>query len=171
MRSVPSIETFPVFIETELFKPLAVATLPARTKPFDVAEFFRRSSHSVTDGFRWFLGHSPSSVANTPAPARSYTVLQLKQELTTEAVCQLLPEERFVAIEDFAAFIESRSDVLNDTGPGYANLFFVRRPDGGERLFPVERCISRSAWAVCTAMFGETWNPNDRIICPGTAVL
>ena len=113
--------------ETRLLKPVAKATVPARTKSFNVAEFYQDRTglcvfHTLKD--RFDLG-AKKTVDSTPE--RPYVASLLKAYACDRDIRKELPETHLSTLEDIAALIEAQPRaqpglLLNNGKP---NIFYI----------------------------------------------
>ena len=165
---------YPVLAETTLLKPVAQATVPARTKPVSVAEFYQTGSGLyVYDTFAERLDVNARQVVDS-APERSYVASLLKANAYDKDIRKEL-EDHLSTLEDIAGLIEAQPGgksgfLLNN---GYANIFYVEGKNGevfavGVRWFSDDR-----RWLVCGWELGEggEWDADDQVLYPGNAAL
>jgi hypothetical protein len=105
--TTPSLtQHYPILAETRLLKPVAVATVPARTEPFDVAAFYHRIGIHGTFADR--LGLNTRQMVNS-VPEKPYVALLLKADAYDRDIRKELPERQHLSTpEDIAALIDSQ---------------------------------------------------------------
>lgn len=165
-----------VLTETRLLKPIAKMIIPARTKPFNAAEFYQNSARVViSDDLADCLDLSARTTTDS-IPERSYVALLFKDDASDLAIRAELPEAHLSTLEDIAVFIEAQPNgesgfLIND---GCVTLFFVEGKNGAVCRVPVfwERMLHW--WRI------ETWKfvlPEDeggaiyQVVCPGDAAI
>lgn len=163
--------------ETRLFKPVAKATVPARTKPFDVAAFYQNCAGlwvSPSFSFRDRFDVEARGVVES-ALSRLYVALLLKADAYDTDIRKELPETHLSTLEDIASLIEAQPGgkpglLLNN---GYANIFYVEGKDG--EVFAVvvhwnsdDRTWNVSYWSLDEAGY---WGTARQVLCPRNAVL
>lgn len=160
--------------ETRLLKPVAQATVPARTKPFDAVEFYRTRAglyvYNVYNTFTDRLDLRTRPMVDS-APERSYVASFLKVKAYNEDIRKELPETHLSTLEDIAGLIEAQPDgqsgfLLNN---GYANLFYVLSKNGEVFAVDVRWVSNVRTWDVRDWKFVEVgcWHAGNQILCPG----
>lgn len=164
---------YPVLAETRLLKPVAQATVPARTKPFNAAEFYQTGPGLfVFDTFAERLDLSARQTLDS-APARSYVASILKSDAYDKDIRKELPENHLSTLEDIAGFIEAQPEgkqgfLLND---GYANIFYVAGKNGEVFVVVVRWLSDDREWLVrgWGLVEGGDWDADNQVLCPGNA--
>ena len=165
---------YPVLAETTLLKPVAQATVPARTKPVSVAEFYQTGSGLyVYDTFAERLDVNARQVVDS-APERSYVASLLKANAYDKDIRKEL-EDHLSTLEDIAGLIEAQPGgksgfLLNN---GYANIFYVEGKNGEVFAVRVRWLSGDRRWRVRGWRLGEGggWRAGNRVLCPGNAAL
>lgn len=165
---------YPVLAETTLLKPVAQATVPARTKPVSVAEFYQTGSGLyVYDTFAERLDVNARQVVDS-APERSYVASLLKANAYDKDIRKEL-EDHLSTLEDIAGLIEAQPGgksgfLLNN---GYANIFYVEGKNGEVFAVSVRWRSDSRRWHVFDWRLGEIgrWRAGNRVLCPGNAAL
>ncbi|MBP5993801.1 MAG: hypothetical protein KA731_02725 [Candidatus Moranbacteria bacterium] len=166
---------YPVFAETRLLKPVAQATVPARTKPFNVAEFYQTGPGLyVYDTFADRLELNARQAVDS-APERPYVASLLKANASDGDIRKELPETHLSTLEGIAGLIEAQPNgksgfLLNN---GYANIFYVEGKNGEVFAVGVRWDSGRRRWRVRNwelGGFGD-WDADRQVLCPGTAAL
>ena len=166
---------YPVLAETRLLKPIGKSTVPARTKPFNAAEFYQTGTGLyVYDTFADRLDLSARQTVDS-APERPYVASLLKANAYDKDIRKELPETHLSTLEDIAGLIEAQPNgksgfLLNN---GYANIFYVEGKNGevfavGVDWFSVSREWSVYDWELVES--GD-WDTDDQVLCPGNAAL
>ena len=164
-----------IVVETKLLKPVAQATVPARTKPFVASEFYQTGTGLyVYDTFANRLDLSARQTVDS-APERPYVVLLLKGNAYNKNIRKELPETHLSTPEDIAGLIEAQpvgksGFLLNN---GYANIFYVEGKNGEVFAVDVYWRAGRRKWDVRDWKLDENgkWNAGYQVLCPGNAVL
>lgn len=165
-----------VLAETRLLKPVSKSTVPARTKPFSVAEFYQTGTGLyVYDMFADCLDLKARQMVDS-APERPYVVSLLKVSAYDTDIRKELPKAHLSTLEDIAGLIEAQPNgksgfLLNN---GYANIFYVEGKNG--EVFAVDVSWNsgyRSSWNVYVWGLGKIgkWCTGDQVLCPGNAAL
>ncbi|MBI2439005.1 MAG: hypothetical protein HYV45_00135 [Candidatus Moranbacteria bacterium] len=166
---------YPVLTETRLLKPVAQATVPARTKPFNVAEFYQTGPGLyVYDTFADRLDlHARQAVDS--APERPYVASLLKANAYDKDIRKELPETHLSTLEDIAGLIEAQPNgksgfLLNN---GYANIFYVEGKNGEVFAVDVYWGSDDREWDVGGWELDEDghWDADFQVLCPGNAAL
>ena len=164
--------------ETRLLKPVAQATVPARTKPFNLADFYcYNPGFWMYDAFYDTLDLSNWKVVGS-TPERSYVALCLKADAYDSDIRKELPETHLSTLEDIAYLIKAQPGgkgflLLN----GANNYFFVRSKNGTVFVVLIRwRTVSRkwviNGWRVEKRYPALWYGPGRRrIFCPGTAII
>ena len=166
---------YPVLAETTLLKPVAQATVPARTKPFNAAEFYQTGPGLyVDDTFADRLDVNARRTVDS-APERPYVASLLKANAYDMDIRKELPETHLSTLEDIAGLIEAQPNgksglLLNN---GYANIFYVEGKNGEVFAVNVDWGSGNREWNVRGWELGEigNWNAGRQVLCPGNAVL
>ena len=166
---------YPVLAETTLLKPVAQATVPARTKPVSVAEFYQTGSGLyVYDTFAERLDVNARQVVDS-APERSYVASLLKANAYDKDIRKELPEDHLSTLEDIAGLIEAQPNgksgfLLNN---GYANIFYVEGKNGEVFAVSVYWLSAYRGWLVYDWRLDESgeWDAGCQVLCPGNAAL
>ena len=162
----------PTITEGKLLRPVAQVTIPARTKPFSVVEFYQTGLGiyvygTITDR----LDLNTRQVVASP-PDRSYVALFIKVNAYCKDICRELPEEYLSTLEDIAGLIEvqwgGKSGVLlND---GWANIFYVEDVNGEIFAVFVRWDSDDREWYVGVWELdgvNRCWPAVRRVLCPG----
>ncbi len=168
-------ERYPVLKETKLLKPIAQVIVPARTKPFDAAAFYRTGPGlRVYDTFADHLDLSARKTVDS-APARPYVASLLKANAYDKDIRKELPKRHLSTLEAIAGLIEAQPNDKSGflLSNGYANIFYVESKN--DEVFAVG-VYWRSAyreWLVGGWRFGEWgfWCAGHQFLCPGNAAL
>ncbi len=166
---------YPVLAETRLLKPVAKATVPARTKPFNAAEFYQTGLYVyVYDTFADRLDLSARQTVDS-APERPYVASLLKANAYDKDIRKELPENHLSTLEDIAGLIEAQRSgksgfLLNN---GYANIFYVEGKNGEVFAVGVGWVSVSRQWLVGGWRLGEDgeWCADYPVLCPGNAAL
>ncbi len=161
--------------ETRLLKPVAQATVPARTKPFNAVEFYQTGTGLyVYDTFADRLDVNARQTVDS-APERPYVASLLKANAYDKDIRKELPENHLSTLEDIAGLIEAQSGgksgfLLNN---GYANIFYVEGKNGEVFAVDVRWYSGYREWNVrAWKLDGFGWWRADRqALCPGNAAL
>lgn len=166
---------YPVLAETTLLKPVAQATVPARTKPFNAAEFYQTGPGLyVYDTFADRLDVNARQTVDS-APERPYVASLLKANAYDTGIRKELPEIHLSTLEDIAGLIEAQPNgksglLLNN---GYANIFYIEGRNG--EVFAVIVCwfSGGRGWRVDDWQLDEggVWGADRQVLCPGNASL
>ena len=164
-----------VFTETRLLKPVAQATVPARTKPFNAAEFYQTGTGLyVYDTFADRLDVNTRKTVDS-APERPYVASLLKANAYDKDIRKELPETHLSTLEDIAGLIEAQPGgksgfLLNN---GYANIFYVEVKNGEVFAVDVYWHSDDRKWDVCDWWLDENgrWRADLQVLCPGNATL
>lgn len=160
-------------VETRLLKPVAQATVPARTKPVDAAEFFQtREGLHVYDSFRNRFDFEAPIQAVSDQP---YVASLLKSDAKDWDIRKELPETHLSTLEDIAGFIEVQPNgkegfLLTN---GYVNLFYVMGKEGVVIVVDIYWSAECRGWDVrgWNLDEGGRWLAGYQVLCPGTASL
>ena len=166
---------YPVLAETRLLKPVAKATVPARTKPFNAAEFYQTGLYVyVYDTFADRLDLSARQTVDS-APERPYVASLLKANAYDKDIRKELPENHLSTLEDIAGLIEAQRSgksgfLLNN---GYANIVYVEGKNGEVFAVGVGWVSVSRQWLVGGWRLGEDgeWCADYPVLCPGNAAL
>lgn len=166
---------YPVLAETTLLKPVAQATVPARTKPFNAAEFYQTGTGLyVYDTFADRLDLSARQTVDS-TPERPYVASLLKANAYDTDIRKELPEIHLSTLEDIAGLIEAQPNgksglLLNN---GWANIFYVEGKNSEIFAVRVFWFSDDREWDVRDWKLGESggWLADDQVLCPGNAVL
>lgn len=161
--------------ETRLLKPVAQATVPARTKPFTVSEFYQTGDGLYVYGaFADRLDLNVRQMVDS-APERPYVASLLKANAYDKDIRNELPETHLSTLEDIAGLIEAQPGgksglLLNN---GYANIFYVEGKNGEVFAVSVDWDSIRRKWMVGDWELGEVgdWRAAYQVLCPGNAAL
>ncbi len=166
---------YPVLAETTLLKPVAQATVPARTKPFNAAQFYQTGPGLyVYDTFTDRLDVNARQTVDS-APEHPYVASLLKANAYDTGIRKELPEIHLSTLEDIAGLIEAQPNgksglLLNN---GYVNIFYVEGRNGEVFAVGVYRYSVYRKWGVCDWKLVEygAWVADDQVLCPGNASL
>lgn len=159
-----------IVVEASFLKPVATTTTLARTKPIDLAQFYRhRSGLWVSDSLceRFDLRVVSS------APARPYVASLLKKNAYDQRILLELPSGYLSTLEDIAGFIEIQADGQEGLflTNGCANIFYVE--GRSSEVFSVHTfwLSDRCGWGVRDWQLDEhgQWRAERQVFCPGTA--
>ena len=162
--------------ETRLLKPVAQATVPARTTtPFNAAAFYQTGTGLyVYDTFADHLDLSARQTVDS-APERPYVASLLKANAYDKDIRKELPESHLSTLEDIAGLIEAERSgksgfLLNN---GYVNIFYVEDKNGEVFAVSVHWRSGFRVWHVDDWTLGERgeWDADFRVLCPGNAAL
>lgn len=164
-----------VITETRLLKPVAQATVPARTKPVSVAEFYQtRPGLYVYDTFAGRLDLGARQAVDS-APVRPYVASLLKANAYDTDIRKELPDTHLSTLEDIAGLIEAQPNgqsglLLNN---GWANIFYVEGKNGEVFAVFVDWYSDRHEWLVVDYELDEfvKWDAASQVLCPGNAAL
>lgn len=159
--------------ETKLLRPVATATLAARTTPIDLDQFFRaRSGLCVWDLFR---EHFDLGVV-TPTPERPYVASLLKADAYDQDIRKELPQNHLSTLEDVVGLIEAQPNgekgLLHIDG-SRPNICYVIGRNGQVFAVYFVWCSVNREWLVRDWKLGERgeWNAGYQVLCPGNAAL
>lgn len=166
---------YPMLAETRLLKPVGKSTVPARTKPFNAAEFYQTGTGLfVYDTFAYHFDLSAKKTVDS-APERPYVASLLKANAYDTDIRKELPETYLSTLEDIAGLIEAQPGgksglLLNN---GYANIFYVEGKNGEVFAVSVNCGSGCRQWNVLDWELGEVgdWLVGRRVLCPGNAAL
>lgn len=166
---------YPVLAETRLLKPVAQATVLARTKPWSAAAFYQTGPGLyVYDTFADRLDVNVRQAVDS-APGRPYVASLLKANAYDKDICKELPEEYLSTLEDIAGLIEAQPNgksglLLNN---GYANIFYVEGKNGEVFAVNVYWGSGYCQWYVYVWKLDGAgyWCADCQVLCPGTATL
>lgn len=180
---------YPVLTETESLKPVRVATIPARTKPFGVAEFYRykeghrQVSETFADNLLIREWQMPLVAAERP-----YVALRLKKRALTKTIRMELPCKHLSTLEDVGFFLQAQRShgsgfLLDEFSPwdgARGNIFLVEGK--GDLIFAVEVTAASGYadfwsgdgwWRITESVLSDDdtryWNEGCSFVCPGTA--
>lgn len=164
-----------IITETALLKPVAQATVPARTKPFNAAEFYQTGPGLYVYGtFADRLDVNARQTVDS-APERPYVASLLKANAYDKDIRKELPEDHLSTLEDIAGLIEAQPNgkegiLLTN---GYANIFYVEGKNGEVFAVFVRWFSDGRGWRVRVWLLGERgrWFAGGRVLCPGNAAL
>lgn len=165
---------YPVLAETRLLKPVRESTVPARTKPFDAAAFYRTGAGlHVYDTFVDRL--NVKQAGGHSAPERPYVASLLKANAYSKDIRKELPEIHLSTLEDIAGLIEAQSNGKLGflLANGHANIFYVEGKNGEVFAVDVYWGSDDREWFVNEWRLGEGggWFANNQVLCPGNAAL
>lgn len=166
---------YPVLAETTLLKPVAQATVPARTKPFNAAEFYQNGPGLYVYGtFADRLDVNARQTVDS-APERPYVASLLKANAYDKDIRKELPEDHLSTLEDIAGLIEAQPGgksgfLLNN---GYANIFYVEGKNGEVFAVVVYWFSDFREWYVLGWELDELgyWCAGHQVLCPGNTTL
>lgn len=166
---------YPVLTETRLLKPVAQATVPARTKSFNAATFYQTGTGLyVYDTFADRLDLSARPTVDS-APERPYVASLLKANAYDTDIRKELPETHLSTLEDIASLIGAQRSgqsglLLNN---GYANIFYVEGKNG--EVFAVNvRWHSGNRYCYVNDLELDEdglWLAVSQVLCPGNVAL
>jgi len=168
-----------MLVETKFLKPVAKATVPARTKPFNVAEFYQKSNtRTGLDVRDMFLDRFVCRTVAS-APERSYVALALKENVDDEDIHKELSEMPLSRLEDIAALIVAQPVTLSGflLNDGYANIFLVEGKPSEVVGIYIDRCDNDFGWVISDRRHSwsvdgyRRWRHDCRVFCPGTTAL
>ena len=167
---------YPLLTETSLLKPVTKATVPARTKPFNAAEFYQIGPGLyVYDTFTDRLDVNARQTVDS-APERPYVALLLKVSAYDTDIRKELPEIHLSTLEDIAGLIEAQPNGKSGLllSNGYANIFYIEGRNG--EVFAVSVVWSSDdyrEWNVVDWQLDEigSWLADYQVLCPGNASL
>ena len=164
-----------VLEETKLLKPVAIATVPARTKFFNAEMFYQTGPGLYVWGtFEDRLDLRARQIVSS-APERSYVASLLKANAYDRDIRKELPENHLSRLEDIAALIEAQPDGKSGIlfTNGYTNIFYVEGKDGEVFAVGVRWGSDGRAWRVSAWRLDEVgdWLAGFPVLCPGNAVL
>lgn len=165
---------YPVLAETRLLKPVSKSTVPARTKPFNVAEFYQTGPglyvyDTSADGLDLGARQTVDS-----APERPYVASLLKANVYDKDICKELPETHLSTLEDIAGLIEAQLNGKSGflLSNGYGNIFYVEGKNGEVFAVGVRWLFVDHKWEVCGWQLDRgRWFAGYRVLCPGNAAL
>jgi len=167
--TVPLGNAHPNLVETTLLKPIVKATVPARIKLFNVAEFYQTGVGFYYGTFadRFDL-NARQTVGSTPE--RPYMALLLKANAYDTDILRELPETHLSTPEDIAGLIEAQPGgksgfLLNN---GRANIFYVESKYGEVFAVFVHWFSVYRRWHVADWKLdgGGEWGAGCQIFCP-----
>jgi hypothetical protein len=165
---------YPMLVETNLLKPVAQATVPARTKPFNAAEFYQIGTGLyVYNTFADRLDLKARQAVDS-APKRPYVASLLKANAYDRDIRKELPKAHLSTPEDIAGLIEAqpngKSGFLLLNG---ANIFYMAKVDGKVFAAAVHWDSDDREWYVSGWKLDEDgeWHAGAQVLCPGNAVL
>ena len=168
---------YPMLTETKLLRPVAKATVSARTKPFNTAAFYQTGADLYVYGT--FADRLNLHIRQTvdSAPERPYVASLLKANAYDKDICKELPENHLSTLEDIAGLIEvqpgGKPGLLLSNG--LANIFYVEGKNG--EVFTVDVYwhwhSDRRQWVVRDWELDErgSWHADHQVLCPGNATL
>ena len=160
-------------VETDFLKPVARAIAPARTKPFNAAEFYRTGTGLYV--YEIFADRLDLNARQTvdSAPERPYVSLLLKVNGYDKDICKELPETHLSTLEDTAGLIEAQPGgksgfLLNN---GCANIFYVEGKNSGVFAVGVGWSSGAREWNVDDWRIDASgeWAADRHVLCPGNA--
>lgn len=166
---------YPVLTETRLLKPVATSIVPARTKPFNAAEFYQTGTGLYV--YDTFLDHLDLKARKTvdSTPERPYVASLLKTDVYDRDIRKELPESHLSTLGDIAGLIEAQPNgksgfLLNN---GRANIFYVAGKNGEVFAVDVDWDSDAREWYVFDWELDGSgrWDADDQVLCPGNAVL
>lgn len=156
-------------VETDLLKPIAQATVPARTKPFVASEFYQSDTGLCdSDTFADRFDLSVRKMADS-TPERLYVASLLKANAYDRDIRKDLPDEHLSTLEDIASLIEAQPNgkkgiLLTN---GWANIFYVEGKNGEVFVVGVEWSSSSCSWDVDDwELISGRWSAGDQVLCP-----
>jgi len=167
---------YPVLAETRLLiKPVGKSTVPARTKPFNAAEFYQTGTGLyVYDTFADRLDLNTRKTVDS-APERPYVASLLKANAYDNDIRKELPETHLSTLEDIAGLIEAQPGGKSGflLSNGYANVFYVEGKNGEVFAVSVTWDSDNREWFVFDWELGESgkWFAGLQVLCPGNAAL
>lgn len=166
---------YPILTETELLKPVAQAIVPARTGPFNLAEFYQtRDGLYIHETLSYLFDLATEETINS-ALERPYVALLLKTAASSKKICEKLPENHLSTLRDIAYFIETQPDgklgfLFNND---YSKILFVKNENNEVLCVHVNWCDDPTSdeekwiiWA-CPEYNDEPHPIGSQIICPG----
>lgn len=166
---------YPVLAETRLLKPVGTSTVPARTKPFNAAEFYQTGpGRYVYDTFADRFDLSARKTVDS-APERPYVASLLKAKAYDGDIRKELPGTHLSTLEDIAGLIEAqpggKSGFLFSNG--YTNIFYVDGKNGEVFAVRVRWYSDNRKWSVSDWKLDEDgrWDTGNQVLFPGNAVL
>lgn len=171
---------YPVLAETKLLKPVAQATVPARTKPFNAAAFYQTGPglyvyNTFADRLDLKARQAVDSDSAASETGRPYVVSLLKADAYDKDIRKELPETHLSTLEDIAGLIEAQPGgksgfLLNN---GYANIFYVEGKNGEVFVVDVGWDSDCCDWSVHDWELDEGggWDADRQVLCPGNAAL
>lgn len=168
---------YPVLAETRLLKPVAQATIPARTKSFVASEFYQTRPGLYVDVYDTFVDHLDLSARKTvdSAPERPYVASLLKAKVHNKDIRKELPDTHLSTLEDIAGLIEAqlggKSGFLLSNG--YANIFYVEGKNSEVSIVGVYWYSGFREWRVSEWGLDEDsyLGAGRQVLCPGNAAL
>lgn len=180
---------YPVLTETESLKPVRVAIIPARTKPFGAKEFYSNGNDRLQISTT-FADNLLIREWQMPLVAhdRPYVALRLKKRALTKEVRMELPHDHLSTLEDMGFFLQAqrsrgRGFLLGEFSPWdgpRVNIFLVEGK--GDLIFAVKvTAVSGYAdywsgdgwWEITETVLSDDdtwrWNEGCSFVCPGTA--
>ena len=166
---------YPVLAETTLLKPVAQATVPARTKPFNAAEFYQTGPGLyVYDTFADRLDLRARKTVGS-APERPYVASLLQENAYDTGIRKELPEIHLSTLEDIAGLIEAQPNGKSGLllSNGYANIFYIEGCNGEVFAVRVHWNSDDRMWDVIDWRLDEggDWLADNQVLCPGNASL
>ena len=167
---------YPVLTETRLLKPVAQATVLARTRPFNVAEFYQTIPGAYIRSKRFFVDRLDLSTKPMvdSAPERPYVASLLKANAFDAEIRKELPENHLSTLEDIASLIEAQP--VGKPGlllaNGHANIFYVAGKNA--EVFAADISLDpKSGWSIDICKLNNLgyWFSGLQVLCPGTAAL
>lgn len=167
--------------ETDLLRPVAKYTIPARTMPFDLNQFYRTPKGIripekfmlVDDDFKELLDIRSREVVAS-APERTYVSLEMKNSACAYNILEKLPKPYSSTLEDIAALIELQwngfKGILHNDGRG--NTCFVER--NREIIVVTVLCVKDGrVWSVTGQKLDDFVGAGfgSRVFCPSNATL
>lgn len=166
---------YPMLAETRLLKPVGKSTVPARTKPFNAAEFYQTGPGLyVYDTFADRLDVNARQAVDS-APERPYVASLLKANAYDKDIRKELPEIHLSTLEDIAGLIEAQPNGKSGflLSNGYANIFYVEGKNGEVFAVDAPWLSGGRKWRVSDWSLDERgrWRAGFQVFCPGNAAL
>lgn len=167
---------YPTLTETTLLKPVAQAIVPARTKLFNAATFYRTGiGLCVHDTFRDRLDLHARADTVDSAPKRPYVASVIKADAYDKDIRKELPEAHLSMPEDIAGFIKAQPGGKSGflLSNGYASIFYVEGKNSEVFAVSVYWHSANCQWFVRDWMLDVLgrWRADCRVLCPGNAAL
>ena len=162
-------------VETSLLRVVGIATVSARTKPFNVAAFYQTGPglyvfYSFTN--RFDLNARPTVDS---APEHSYVASLLKADAYDRDIRKELPENHLSSLEDIAGLIVAQPGGQSGflLTNGYANIFYALGKKGEVFAVVVNWDFDDHEWNVNVWKLDELgyWFAGRQVLCPGNTAL